>query len=214
MRTLSIPYIPRLDERPTWETVEPILDQYAAKAPVATVNWPEYPERPEVEALIARSSHSLFLKFDVTEQSVRGTYTDDGSPVYQDSCVEFFVRHPDGRRYLNFEFNCLGTCDAARRESRELAEPLAPAEYQRIRRHASLGRTPVAIDDKATSWRLLIEIPFELMDLDGQALPSALRVNFYKCGDLTKRPHFLSWNPIELPTPNFHCPEYFGEALL
>lgn len=214
MRTLSIPYIPRLDERPTWETVEPILDQYAAKAPVATVNWPEYPERPEVEALIARSSHSLFLKFDVTEQSVRGTYTDDGSPVYQDSCVEFFVRHPDDRRYLNFEFNCLGTCDAARRESRELAAPLVPTEYQRIRRHASLGRTPVAIDDKATSWRLLIEIPFELMDLDGQALPSALRVNFYKCGDLTKRPHFLSWNPIELPTPNFHCPEYFGEALL
>lgn len=214
MRTLSIPYIPRLDERPTWETVEPILDQYAAKAPVATVNWPEYPERPEVEALIARSSHSLFLKFDVTEQSVRGTYTDDGSPVYQDSCVEFFVRHPDDRRYLNFEFNCLGTCDAARRQSRELAAPFAPTEYQRIRRHASLGRTPVAIDDKATSWRLLIEIPFELMDLDGQALPSALRVNFYKCGDLTKRPHFLSWNPIELPTPNFHCPEYFGEALL
>ena len=40
MRTLSIPYIPRLDERPTWETVEPILDQYAAKAPIATVNWP------------------------------------------------------------------------------------------------------------------------------------------------------------------------------
>lgn len=214
MRTLSIPYIPRLDERPTWETVEPILDQYAAKAPVATVNWPEYPERPEVEALIARSSHSLFLKFDVTEQSVRGTYTDDGSPVYQDSCVEFFVRHPDDRRYLNFEFNCLGTCDAARRQSRELAAPLVPTEYQRIRRHASLGRTPVAIDDKATSWRLLIEIPFELMDLDPKALPSALRVNFYKCGDLTKRPHYLSWSPIGLPAPNFHCPEYFGEALL
>ena len=165
-------------------------------------------------ALIARSAQSLFLKFDVTERGVRGTYTDDGSPVYQDSCVEFFVRHPDDRRYLNFEFNCLGTCDAARRQSRELAAPLVPTEYHRIRRHASLGRTPVAIDDKATSWRLLIEIPFELMDLDGQALPSALRVNFYKCGDLTKRPHFLSWNPIELPTPKFHCPEYFGEALL
>ena len=214
MRTLSIPYLVRLDEQLPFKAVEPILDQYAAKAPVATVNWPEYPERPEVEALIARSSHSLFLKFDVTERGVRGTYTDDGSPVYQDSCVEFFVRHPDDRRYLNFEFNCLGTCDAARRQSRELAAPLVPTEYQRIRRHASLGRTPVAIDDKATSWRLLIEIPFELMDLNPKALPSALRVNFYKCGDLTKRPHFLSWNPIELPTPNFHCPEYFGEALL
>ena len=138
------------------------------------------------------------------------TYTDDGSPVYQDSCVEFFVRHPDGRRYLNFEFNCLGTCDAARRESRELAEPLAPAEYQRIRRQVSLGRTPLIIDDEATPWRLLIEIPLELMDLDPKALPSALRVNFYK----SKRPHYLSWSPIGLPAPNFHCPEYFGEALL
>ncbi|MCF0172470.1 MAG: hypothetical protein HUJ91_01855, partial [Bacteroidales bacterium] len=22
--------------------------------------------------------------------------------------------------------------------------------------------------------------------------------------------HFLSWNPIGTPTPDFHCPEYFG----
>lgn len=214
MRTLSIPYIPRLDEGLPWEAVGPILDQQAARAPIATVNWPTYPERPEAVALVARSGQSLFLGFDVTERGVRGTYTADGSPVYEDSCVEFFVAHPDGRRYLNFEFNCLGTCDAARRLSREQAESLSPAEYGRIRRQASLGRTPLMIDDEATRWRLLVEIPLDLMGLDPKALPKALRVNFYKCGDLTRRPHFLSWNPIGLPAPNFHCPEYFGEALL
>ena len=34
--------------------------------------------------------------------------------------------------------------------------------------------------------------------------------NFYKCGDKLQTPHFLSWNPIDLEKPNFHCPEFFG----
>lgn len=34
--------------------------------------------------------------------------------------------------------------------------------------------------------------------------------NFYKCGDKLQTPHFLSWNPINLEKPNFHCPEFFG----
>ena len=35
--------------------------------------------------------------------------------------------------------------------------------------------------------------------------------NFYKCGDDLPEPHFVSWNKIEAPTPNFHLPKYFGE---
>ncbi|WP_262895053.1 carbohydrate-binding family 9-like protein, partial [Parabacteroides distasonis] len=27
-------------------------------------------------------------------------------------------------------------------------------------------------------------------------------------------PHFVSWSPIDLPEPNFHCPEFFGEIYL
>ena len=42
--------------------------------------------------------------------------------------------------------------------------------------------------------------------LDGRTM----RANFYKCGDLLPRPHFLSWNAISLPRPDFHCPEFFG----
>ena len=33
---------------------------------------------------------------------------------------------------------------------------------------------------------------------------------FYKCGDKLQTPHFLSWNPIDLPKPDFHCPAFFG----
>ncbi len=36
------------------------------------------------------------------------------------------------------------------------------------------------------------------------------KANVYKCGDNLSKPHFLSWNPIHHPTPNFHLPEFFG----
>ena len=37
-----------------------------------------------------------------------------------------------------------------------------------------------------------------------------LNANFYKCGNKTPHKHYLSWAPIDLDSPNFHCPEYFG----
>ena len=37
-----------------------------------------------------------------------------------------------------------------------------------------------------------------------------MKANFYKCGDKLQTPHFLSWNRIDLPSPNFHRPDFFG----
>jgi hypothetical protein len=46
----------------------------------------------------------------------------------------------------------------------------------------------------------------DIKTLEGQTI----RANFYKCGDKLQSPHYLSWNPISLPKPNFHCPDFFG----
>jgi hypothetical protein len=43
---------------------------------------------------------------------------------------------------------------------------------------------------------------------------ATLRANFYKCGDELQVPHFLSWNPIGVETPDFHRPEFFGKLVL
>ena len=37
--------------------------------------------------------------------------------------------------------------------------------------------------------------------------------NFYKCGDETQKPHYLSWNPVKTSKPDFHRPEYFGKLI-
>ena len=47
----------------------------------------------------------------------------------------------------------------------------------------------------------------EIHSLDGRDM----RANFYKCGDKLTTPHFLSWNKIDLPSPCFHCPPFFGQ---
>ena len=37
------------------------------------------------------------------------------------------------------------------------------------------------------------------------------RANFYKCGDMLSVPHYVTWNPVGTPKPDYHRPEYFGE---
>ena len=114
----------------------------------------------------------------------------------------------------NFEFNCIGTCDASYRESRDSKKSLTPEEYASIRRFSSLPH--VAFTEKlgVYSWELVVAIPFRLMGLDPDNLPEKIMGNFYKCADDTEFPHFVSWSPIDLPSPNFHCPEFFGEIYL
>ena len=45
-------------------------------------------------------------------------------------------------------------------------------------------------------------------------MPEKLLGNFYKCGDATLLPHYLSWSQIDTEQPDFHRPEFFGELLL
>ena len=59
------------------------------------------------------------------------------------------------------------------------------------------------------TWNLIVVIPLKLMGLDPSNLPEKILGNFYKCADETMNPHFVSWSPIDLPEPNFHCPEFF-----
>ena len=73
----------------------------------------------------------------------------------------------------------------------------------------------VAIKDtdvEGLKWWLVEVIPFSLIGLEGPG--RTIRANFYKCGDNCDTTHFLSWSPIGLPAPDFHCPAFFGEVEL
>lgn len=84
-----------------------------------------------------------------------------------------------------------------------------------IERRCTYPREVIEEKDGTFTWEVELRIPLALIFREQQPIfPQTLRANFYKCADKTKRPHFLSWQPIPLPRPDFHRPEYFGEIVL
>lgn len=180
------------------------------------LNWPElFAYKPVCRFKAARSSQSLYLHFQVIEKHIRALYATDQQPVWEDSCVEFFCKLPEQDHYYNFEFNCIGTCLATKRKGRNIdVEPLSDIQLKSIKRFSSLGNSPFAEKTGDFEWHLTVEIPFEVLQTIPEKLPEKLQANFYKCGDGTATPHYLSWNLIATNKPDFHRPEFFGEIIL
>lgn len=184
---------------------------------VDCVNWAsEYPYAPHVEVAIAYTDEAFLLHWRVTEDSVRAAAVADNGPVWEDSCVEFFIQPAHDGIYYNIECNCAGTLLIGAGTGRHDRIRATQDVLDKVSRWASLGRTAFEERMGTCSWQIAEVIPFsaffqhEIKTLDGQSL----RANFYKCGDKLSRPHFLSWSPISLPKPDFHCPAFFGELCL
>lgn len=176
------------------------------------LNWPvQFPYKPDCRFKTGYTKTDLWIQFFIRENSVKAVYQNDNEAVWEDSCVEFFCKRPDQKSYYNFEFNCIGTALATERLSKiDGILPFSPDKMKQIKRISSLGT--VAFDEKEGpfEWLLTVGIPLNFIGVNPN-LKSKLEVNFYKCGDETSTPHFLSWNPIITSNPDFHRPEYFGE---
>lgn len=176
------------------------------------VPWPEqFPYRPQVKASLAHAEDALLIKFNVKEEGIRAVCTEPNGPVWEDSCVEFFVKDPQSRYYYNFETNCIGVGLAGKRISRQEFSHFTPEQMALVKRRASLPCEPIEAAGE-TQWSVELEIPFAALDCP--AKPAELLANFYKCGDRTATPHFVSWSKVLTPAPDFHRPEYFGKLTL
>lgn len=212
MKTLIINYAAKLDNVDI-EQAAIYFKRNQVYEYVDMLNWPKlFPYKPICRFKIARSSQSLFIHFNVIEKNIRALYSIDQQAVWEDSCVEFFCKQPEQEFYYNFEFNCIGTCLATKRKGREEdVQPLSEQNMKSIKRYASLGNEQFNEKTGHFEWELTVEIPFEIMEIAYGNLPETLRANFYKCGDGTSIPHYLSWNHIATETPDFHRPDFFGE---
>lgn len=184
--------------------------------PVACCNWPEqYPYAPEVAFRMYHTGDRLMLRFDVAERHTAAKVTADNGEVWTDSCVEFFIA-PDDSLYYNFETNCNGTMLLGARKSREEAEQAPAAVLARIKRETTLPRgEAIELPEGDNHWSLTLSIPPSALFKHGIADWSGQKacMNLYKCGDNLSVPHFLSWQPIDTPNPDFHRPEFFADVV-
>ena len=195
----------------------------ATKLSIDYVCWPErYDERPEVVAELKHDGEALWISYQVCGQDLRGEVAEDFGKICTDSCCEFFCRPAGAIDYQNYEINCIGYLTASERRARKVnVRYRSPEQMARIERFAPLGRQPIGERPGLQQWEVGLRIPFDLLfpdgiepiELDGKNV-LLLEANFYKCADKAPHPHYLSWNPIRLPAPNFHCPEFFGLLII
>lgn len=206
-KTLDVPYLKNISCN--IHQLEDVLAQQSAHQ-IDVISWSKFPYQPKVSFKIAYSDSALLLSFYVEEGALRINNFLSNDPVYEDSCVEFFISFSE-HRYYNLEFNAIGvgligygTKEKTNRKR---------LSNERIKQVQTFSTITKSDGEENVKWNLSLLVPFTLFSeeaivgLKGRTC----HANFYKCGDLLPIPHFVSWSPIEAEEPNFHLPEYFGE---
>ena len=186
------------------------------------MDWAKVPELPidtvlwnteagvRAWAQLCWDDAALYVRLRAREREIRAEHP-AGAPLAmpcQDSCLEFFFSPaPGDERYFNIEYNpncCLYLGFGGERARRVRLIP---------------KRDPLDPVAKRTEdgWEIAYHVPFDFLRqfYPGYA-PKAgddLRANCYKCGDLTVREHYLSWNPCTSAAPDFHRPRDFGRMI-
>ena len=174
---------------------------------------------PSVKFALLHDSENLYLHYTVDDSYVRIIHKGFQVPVYKDSCVEFFVKPKKDCGYFNFELNAGGSMLVTYIEDHhrtagvlKKATPLPPEIGAKIEITHSLPHTVEPEITTPITWTLSLKIPFVVMEhYTGNISCSegaTWRGNFYKCGDETSHPHWLSWSPVK--ELNFHAPDDFG----
>jgi hypothetical protein len=210
--------VAKLDEYPT---IDPDWDKHPWRGvqPALIGNYMgDRPEHfPRTQVKIAYNDRAIYVIFRVEDQYVRALAADNQDDVYKDSCVEFFFA-PNADSpgdYFNLEANCGGTIlfefhKASGDEHMEIPRTAC----DRIEIASSMPRIIDPEIAEPITWTVEYRLPLDMLseycDLTGPAPGVRWRANFYKCADETSHPHWLTWSPVDNPTPNFHLPEFFG----
>ena len=195
-------YIVKKVSSPVSDIFSPLWEE-ADVAEIKCVNWKEFEYAPKTQVRLLYSDFGLHIRFITDEKNRIAKATERNSYVYEESCVEFFIRpNENDHHYFTFEFNPFGTMYMSYRTSRtDFMNPTEEDAYFDIKSYTS--------GDK---WSLTFTIPFEFMDKYFGGHTKKFFANSQKCGGGT--PHYLSLFPISTPAPDFHRPEFFGEFVL
>ena len=190
--------ITRVSGAPDWSQI-PCLD-------VDNYQWME-PLDIRMKAQICYDETGIHVHLRAWEKDIRAEYTEPLSMVCEDSCMEFFFRPMDGDiRYFNLEINPHGRTYLGFGPNMPELVRLVPQEEDELMRK-SWNYTQ-------DGWEVFFTFPVSMISVfyPGYALKPGMKIyaNCYKCGDLTKRPHYIAWNPLPEDVHTYHNPQHFG----
>ena len=173
---------------------------------------------PRTQVKLRYDDQALYVIFRVEDRYVRAVAQHNQDNICHDSCAEFFFipTANDTTAFFNLETNCGGTMlFHFQNEPGEPPTKFTEADFARIEVAHSQPKIVEPEIPEPTTWTIEYRLPFDLIAkyYPAAKTPSAgvtWRANFYKCADKTSHPHWLTWNEVEHPSPNFHLPQFFG----
>ena len=189
---------------------------------VDTVLWNSRQAPRTVGRLGYIPGRGLYFWMQCDETNPKRSLTGHMDRVCTDSALEAFFAFPEipdgadelfapdnNALYFNFEINANGAMYAKTGWGRKGREPLLPEEF---------AQTEVCAQILADGWEVSCLVPAALIcrltGIESFAPGDSLFCNFYKISEDPAIEHYLSYNPIESETPNFHLPRYFAKAVV
>lgn len=175
---------------------------------------------PEVRVRLQYDLQAIYVIFKVVDRYVRAIAQNYQDPVFHDSCVEFFFTPAADINcgYFNLEINCGGTALFHFQEKANTAvKQVSESHFRQMTIAHSMPKIVSPEVTEAVVWTLEYRLPFDIL-ANYVTKPAAKagdrwRANFFKCADHSSHPHWLTWAPVDFPTPRFHLPQYFGTLL-
>lgn len=100
-KTLHVPYIADLDFLNT-DAIFNRLESSGVRHSIGELNWKDlFPYHPLTTFTIAHSDNHIYINFFVRCNYLRAMNFENNSPVYEDSCVMFFVKPDGSEKYWN-----------------------------------------------------------------------------------------------------------------
>ena len=189
---------------------EPISFVHAPLAEIDSNPWGAIdPPKTVFQASFPQKFGFLF-QITSFEKNPKRVYRHNGEDVWTDSCAEAFINFaPDrSKTYLNIEIGAGGGMLIGVGEGRENRRPVTDfAPYPECN-----------ITLREDMWAATALIPLSLIEAVYGKIDFKpgyrFTGNFNKCLEEGKGKHFLTWNPVDTPEPDFHRPEAFGELIL
>ena len=210
MKEIKVKCISNNMDEKSIEQISDLLNDFK-KHKLENNPWPQFPFDAIVSFTIAYDAKNIFLKYYVEEKYLRAENKITNSPVYEDSCVEFFISFDEGANYYNIEFNCIGTGLIGYGSSKENRRLLDESLVENLKKKSLI----ISENKNSAKWDLTLAIPLStfIYSTPLNLQDVSCKSNFYKCGDLLPEPHFITWSPIEADEPNFHLPQFFGNLV-
>ena len=181
-------------------------------AAIDTYKWfDDYKPKTEAKVIFVKGE-GFYVQLRTEEKNPKATYKNYQDKVCEDSCMEFFFNFasdPKQDKYVNFEVNALGTINSSVGKGRRCRKKV-------IEFWEDLPKIDVTIGDDywQVEYFLSIERLEKIFGEINTEKGATYKSNFYKCGDKTEHEHYGMWSPVDLPEPDYHRPEFFGELIM